>query len=91
VGALAGFALTGVQSVSRTMVAQMSPEEKSAEFYGCLLLRGERHRQLAPHYLACWPRRELCGTSDRVWQSLKLKRRGKELGYFQSLLFWPSV
>jgi UMF1 family MFS transporter len=34
VGALAGFALTGVQSVSRTSVGEMAPAEKSAEFFG---------------------------------------------------------
>jgi UMF1 family MFS transporter len=34
VGALAGFALTGVQSVSRTTVGEMAPAEKSAEFFG---------------------------------------------------------
>jgi UMF1 family MFS transporter len=32
--AIAGFALTGVQSVSRTMVGQLSPAGKSGEFYG---------------------------------------------------------
>ncbi len=34
IGALAGFALTGVQSVSRTVVGQVCPLEKSGEFYG---------------------------------------------------------
>jgi UMF1 family MFS transporter len=34
VGALAGLALTGVQSVSRTAVGEMAPEGKSAEFFG---------------------------------------------------------
>jgi MFS transporter, UMF1 family len=34
VGALAGFALTGVQSVSRTSVGEMAPAGKSAEFFG---------------------------------------------------------
>jgi UMF1 family MFS transporter len=34
IGALAGFALTGVQSVSRTVVGQVSPPEKATEFYG---------------------------------------------------------
>ncbi len=33
IGALAGFALTGVQSVSRTAVGQLAPEEKATEFY----------------------------------------------------------
>lgn len=34
IGALAGFALTGVQSVSRTAVGQLAPENKSTEFFG---------------------------------------------------------
>jgi UMF1 family MFS transporter len=40
IGALAGFALTGVQSVSRTMVGQMAPDGKSAEFYGLFAVFG---------------------------------------------------
>jgi UMF1 family MFS transporter len=40
-GALAGFALTGVQSVSRTSVGQMAPDGKSAEFYGIHSLAGQ--------------------------------------------------
>lgn len=34
IGAVAGFALTGVQSVSRMMIGQLTPVEQSAEFYG---------------------------------------------------------
>lgn len=41
IGALAGFALTGVQSVSRTVVGLVCPEEKSAEFYGLFSLAGQ--------------------------------------------------
>ncbi len=41
IGALAGFALTGVQSVSRTVVGQICPEEKAAEFYGLFSLAGQ--------------------------------------------------
>ncbi len=41
IGAFAGFALTGVQSVSRTVVGQVCPEEKSAEFYGLFSLAGQ--------------------------------------------------
>lgn len=40
IGALAGFALTGVQSLSRTMVGQMVPEGKSAEFYSLYAVFG---------------------------------------------------
>jgi MFS transporter, UMF1 family len=41
IGALAGFALTGVQSVSRTVVGQVCPEEKAAEFYGLFSLASQ--------------------------------------------------
>lgn len=34
IGALAGLALTGVQSISRTMVGQLSPLAQTGEFYG---------------------------------------------------------
>ncbi len=34
IGAVAGFALTGVQSVSRTMAGQLAPADQAAEFYG---------------------------------------------------------
>lgn len=41
IGAMAGFALTGVQSVSRTVVGQVCPPEKSAEFYGLFSVAGQ--------------------------------------------------
>jgi MFS transporter, UMF1 family len=34
IGAVAGFAMAGMQSVSRTMVGMLSPDGQSAEFYG---------------------------------------------------------
>ena len=34
IAAFAGFALTGVQSVSRMMVGMLAPHDQSAEFYG---------------------------------------------------------
>jgi MFS transporter, UMF1 family len=48
IGAMAGFALTGVQSVSRTIVGQITPEEKSAEFYGLFSLSGQISAFLGP-------------------------------------------
>lgn len=41
IGAMAGFALTGVQSVSRTSVGQLAPVEKSAEFFGIFSLANQ--------------------------------------------------
>ncbi len=48
IGALAGFALTGVQSVSRTMVGQFAPEGKSAEFYGFFEVGGRTSSFIGP-------------------------------------------
>jgi MFS transporter, UMF1 family len=48
IGGLAGFALTGVQSVSRTMVGQLSPENKSAEFYGFFAVAGRTSSFIGP-------------------------------------------
>lgn len=47
-GAMAGFALTGVQSVSRTMVSQMAPPEKVAEFYGFFSIAGRTSSFIGP-------------------------------------------
>jgi MFS transporter, UMF1 family len=40
VGALAGFAMAGIQSISRTMVGALSPAGQSAEFYGFFAVAG---------------------------------------------------
>jgi len=48
IGALAGFALTGVQSVSRTMVGLMSPEGKSGQFYGLFSVAGRTSSFIGP-------------------------------------------
>jgi MFS transporter, UMF1 family len=48
IGALAGFSLTGVQSVSRTMVSVMAPPERSAEFYGFFEVGGRTSSFLGP-------------------------------------------
>ena len=48
IGALAGFALTGVQSVSRTVAGMFSPPGKSAEFYGFFALTGRSSSFVGP-------------------------------------------
>jgi UMF1 family MFS transporter len=48
IGAVAGFALTGVQSVSRTMVGMFSPPGKSAEFYGFFAVVGRTSSFIGP-------------------------------------------
>jgi UMF1 family MFS transporter len=48
IGAMAGFSLTGVQSVSRTAVGKLTPEDKSAEFYGLFSVSGQISAFLGP-------------------------------------------
>ncbi len=48
IGALAGFALTGVQSVSRTMVSYFAPEGRSGEFYGIFAVTGRTSSFIGP-------------------------------------------
>lgn len=48
VASLAGFALTGVQAVSRTMIAQFSPPGQSAEFYGFFAVAGRTSSFIGP-------------------------------------------
>jgi len=48
IGALVGFALTGVQSVSRSMVATFAPHGQSAEFYGFFAVAGRTSSFIGP-------------------------------------------
>jgi MFS transporter, UMF1 family len=48
IASLAGFALTGVQSVSRSMVGLLSPPGKSAEFYGFFAVAGRGSSFIGP-------------------------------------------
>jgi MFS transporter, UMF1 family len=48
VGAVAGFAIAGVQSISRTMVSLFAPPGKSAEFYGFFALTGRTSSVVGP-------------------------------------------
>ncbi|MHB9034969.1 MAG: MFS transporter, partial [Anaerolineae bacterium] len=48
VASLAGFAMAGVQSVSRTMVGIITPKGKSAEFYGFYSVAGRTSSFIGP-------------------------------------------
>lgn len=47
-GGLAGFALTGVQSVSRMLVGQLSPKNRAGEFYGFFAVVGRTSSFIGP-------------------------------------------
>ena len=48
IGALAGFALTGVQSVSRALIGTFAPPGKSAEFFGFFAVAGRTSSFIGP-------------------------------------------
>ncbi len=48
IGAVAGFALTGVQSVSRATVGLLAPSGRSAEFYGFFAVAGRTSSAVGP-------------------------------------------
>ncbi|MBN1189952.1 MAG: MFS transporter [Dehalococcoidales bacterium] len=47
-GFVAGFSLTGTQAISRAMVSQLAPAEKTAEFYGFLSVAGRTSTFVGP-------------------------------------------
>jgi len=48
IGALAGFALTGVQSISRTMAGLFAPASKSTEFFSFFAIAGKSTSFIGP-------------------------------------------
>jgi UMF1 family MFS transporter len=48
VGFFAGFSLSGAQAVSRSMVSQLAPAAKTAEFYGFLSVAGRTSTFIGP-------------------------------------------
>jgi UMF1 family MFS transporter len=48
IGGIAGFAIAGVQSLSRTMVSIFAPKNRSTEFYGFFALSGRTSSIIGP-------------------------------------------
>jgi UMF1 family MFS transporter len=48
IGAIAGFALTGVQSISRTLTGLFAPESKSTEFFSFFAVAGKSTSFIGP-------------------------------------------
>jgi UMF1 family MFS transporter len=87
IGALVGFALTGVQSVSRTMVGMFSPPGKSAEFYGFFAVVGRTSSFIGPTIfglLADWATRrsELQGLATEL-----AEQQGHRIALFSIVAF----
>jgi UMF1 family MFS transporter len=87
IGGIAGFALTGVQSVSRTLVGMFSPQGKSAEFYGFFAVTGRTSSFIGPTifgFLAAWAttRYEALGQMEKL-----AEQSGHRIALFSIALF----
>jgi UMF1 family MFS transporter len=87
IGGIAGFALTGVQSVSRTLVGMFSPSGKSAEFYGFFAVTGRTSSFIGPTIFGL-----LAGWATEQFQSqgqtaLSAKQSGYRIALFSIAAF----
>jgi UMF1 family MFS transporter len=82
IGALAGMALTGVQSVSRTMVGLFSPEGQSAEFYGMFAVAGRTSSFIGPTVYGL----VAAGAAERLMRQGIADRLAEQLGQRTAIL-----
>jgi UMF1 family MFS transporter len=88
IGGLAGFALTGVQSVSRTAVAMFAPPGQSAEFYGFFAFTGRTSSFIGPTLfglLAAWATGWYA--RSRGLEALAAEQAGHRLALFAIVAF----
>jgi UMF1 family MFS transporter len=87
IGGIAGFALTGVQSVSRTLVGMFSPRGKSAEFYGFFAVTGRTSSFIGPTifgFLAAWATGQYLG---RGQTTMLAEQSGHRIALFSIAVF----
>lgn len=88
IGALAGFALTGVQSISRTMVGIFAPKGQSAEFFGFFSVVGRTSSFIGPTvygFLALWAARWFA--SKQGMTTLLAEQAGQRVAIASILVF----
>ena len=87
VGGLAGFALTGVQSVSRTLVGQFAPEGKGAEFYGFFEVGGRTSSFIGPAVYGFIAAEAAIIYSGRGLNALAAEQNGLRVAVISIILF----
>jgi UMF1 family MFS transporter len=88
IGGLAGFALTGVQSLSRATVAMFAPAGQSAEFYGFFAVTGRTSSFIGPTIfglLAAWASERYVET--RQLTELAAEQAGHRVALFSIAAF----
>lgn len=87
VGGVAGFALTGVQSVSRTLVGQFAPEGKSAEFYGFFEVGGRTSSFIGPTVYGILAAEAAILFSNRGYEAITAEQMGLKVAVISIIVF----
>ncbi|MBN1261073.1 MAG: MFS transporter [Anaerolineae bacterium] len=87
VGALAGFAMAGVQSVSRSMVSVLSPPGQSAEFYGFFAVAGRTSSFIGPAVYGWLAYRMALWYESRGLATLAAEQQGQRIAILSIGLF----
>lgn len=87
IGGLAGFALTGVQSVSRAMVGSFSPPGQSASFYGLFAVAGRTSSFIGPAFYGLVASQAARWFQVRGLASLAAEQQGQRLAVLSIAVF----
>jgi UMF1 family MFS transporter len=87
IGALAGFALTGVQSVSRSIVGTFSPPGQSAEFYGFFAVAGRTSSFIGPTIFGLLAAQATQRFMERGQVEILAKQSGHRFALFSIVAF----
>jgi UMF1 family MFS transporter len=87
IASLAGFALTGVQSVSRSLVGLLSPPGRSAEFYGFFAVAGRGSSFIGPAVFG-WLAAKAAGRFEMLGQVARLaEQAGQRVAILSVIAF----
>jgi UMF1 family MFS transporter len=87
IGVLAGFALTGVQSVSRTMVGLFAPKGQSAEFFGFFSVAGRTSSFIGPTIYGILAAEAAIWFEKQGNDPLSAEQTGQRIAIFSIALF----
>jgi len=87
IGALAGFALTGVQSLSRTITGLFAPQNKATEFFGFFAVAGRSSSFLGPTIYGIIAFRTALFFENQGMRILLAEQAGQRAGIFSIAIF----
>lgn len=87
IGALAGFALTGVQSLSRTITGLFAPQNKATEFFGFFAVAGRSSSFVGPTIYGIVAFRAALFFEGQGMNTLLAEQAGQRAGIFSIAIF----